>query len=228
MPARPPHRPRPSRAAWLAAPILLAGCATIFTGTTDVLTFDANVPGVRLSIDGELQGTLPLTVTISRSFVGGRQFFAKFEKAGYSPQEFPLHRELNLAAIPDITSIPTSGGIDVLTGALMRFEPTAYHVQMLRAGASARDPEFQRSVAIHQLGLGAWRAIQRDVARGGGEALDALCVAFTGGDRGAAATCAAEALRSAPALLAATTAHDLLARMDGVIGADPALRRWRL
>ena len=35
----------------VSALIQLNGCATIFTGTTDTLKFDANVPGVRLTID---------------------------------------------------------------------------------------------------------------------------------------------------------------------------------
>src|SRR6266849_3981305 len=77
----------------VSALMQLDGCATIFTGTTDTLKFDA---------------------------------------AGYETQEFQLKREFNYVAILDVTSIPTSGGIDVLTGSLMKFSPNEYHVQMLK------------------------------------------------------------------------------------------------
>src|SRR6266568_2938702 len=55
----------------VSALIQLSGCATIFTGTTDTLKFDANVPGVRLTIDGQYKGELPLTLTLSRNFING-------------------------------------------------------------------------------------------------------------------------------------------------------------
>src|SRR3954465_3225312 len=71
-----------------AAVVVLEGCATIFTGTQDTLHFDANVPGVRLTLDGMYQGELPLTLDISRNFVGGRRFAAKFEREGYVTQQF--------------------------------------------------------------------------------------------------------------------------------------------
>ena len=41
------------------------------------------------------QGELPLTVDMSRNFVGGRRFFARFERDGYVTQEFQLNREFN-------------------------------------------------------------------------------------------------------------------------------------
>src|SRR5690242_3239340 len=98
----------------VAAAVASEDCATIFTGTSDELSFDANVLDVRLSIDGEVQGTLPLTINVSRNFVGGRRFVARFEKSGYSTQQFELKREFNTVAILDISSTLVSGGVDVL------------------------------------------------------------------------------------------------------------------
>ena len=40
------------------AALALCGCATMFTGTTDKLKFDANVSGVRLTVDGHFLGEL--------------------------------------------------------------------------------------------------------------------------------------------------------------------------
>src|SRR6266536_6426751 len=86
--------------------IQLNGCATIFTGTSDTLKFDANVLGVRLTIDGQYKGELPLTLTLSRNFMNGEQFKAKFESTGYQAREFQLKRVFNYVARRDVTSIP--------------------------------------------------------------------------------------------------------------------------
>src|SRR4051794_38819253 len=118
------------------AAILATGCATIFTGTQDTLTFDSNVPGVRLTIDGRYQGELPITFDMSRNFMGGKEFLARFEKPGYATQEFKLEREFNPMAILDISAPLTSGVIDIATGAMLRFSPTQYHVEMTLAGGA--------------------------------------------------------------------------------------------
>jgi hypothetical protein len=212
----------------VAAAVLALGCATIFTGTTDTLTFSANVPGVRLTLDGQYKGELPLTLPMSRNFVGGQQFIARFEREGYVAQEFKLQREFNAVAILDITSIPTSGGIDVLTGSLLKFSPTDYHVQMLRQGQAATSPEFRRVTGVYRYALVNHRAIQKDLARGGGEHLRAFAVAVCGGDEPAVPAVYEESLRDAPLLLGASTAQELVERTDRMLAASGHLRAYRL
>lgn len=212
----------------LAALTALSGCATIFTGTADTLTFSSNVPGVRLTVDGQYKGELPLTLKMSRNFMGGQQFVAKFERAGYVTQEFRLQREFNTVAILDVTSIPTSGGIDVLTGSLLRFSPTGYQVQMLSEGSSAGSTVFQRSTGLHRYALMNYRNIQKDIARGGGEYLSAFAVALCGGEGEASALVSAEAVRSAGPLLAAASAPEFVARFNGMLAESPELRVHRL
>ena len=220
--------PRPAaRLAAAAAALLLGGCATMFTGTTDRLTFAANVPGVRLTVDGQYLGELPLDIEMSRNFVGGRQFRAKFEREGYQTQEFQLQRQFNAVAILDISSIITSGGVDVLTGALMKFDPKSYHVQMLPAGQSADAPEFQRALRTWGFALANFRRVQKDLARGGGEHLAALSRALADGDACAAARVEAAALRGRGTLVAAATPHAFVASLDRVLAASPDVCRYR-
>lgn len=211
----------------LGAALFLQGCATIFTGTTDTLTFTANVPGVRLSIDGQYKGELPLTLVQSRNFVGGEQFMAKFEREGYQVQEFKLKRELNAVAILDITSIPTSGGIDVLTGALMKFSPKDYQVQMLPLGKSATSLEFRRSVELRRFALMNFRALQKDIARGGGESLAAFASMVAAGD-GATAWLVTRATLGAPGLVSAESAPVFVDRFDGVLAGSAELAAHRM
>jgi hypothetical protein len=206
-------------------PAALAGCATIFTGTTDTLRFDSSVPGVRLSIDGQFRGELPLTIEMSRSFVGGRQFMARFEKAGYATQEFQLAREFNTVAILDISSTIVSGGIDVLTGALMRFAPREYYVKMVEAGTASR--AAARSMELHRFALFNFRRLQKDIARSGGEYL-ATFAAMVGGDAAAERLVAEASLRNSLVLVGATGAPAFIERFDAMLAADPALRACRL
>jgi hypothetical protein len=202
------------------APLLLGGCATIFTGTTDVVTFGSNVPGVRLWVDGEYKGELPLTIEMRRHFLGGQQFVAKFERAGYQTQEFKLHRSFNVVAVLDVTSVVTSGGIDLLTGSLMKFDPTGYHVQMLPEGAKT-DAGFERALRAWGVALATWRSVQKDLARGGGEHLAALAHELGDGDPAAAARIEEAALRGREALVSAPSAHAFVARLDDALSASP-------
>ena len=211
----------------LAVPLLLGGCATIFTGTTDTLTFDSNVPGVRLTIDGRYHGELPLTLEMSRSFVGGQQFIATFEKAGYATQEFRLARQFNAVAILDVSSTLVSGGVDVLTGALMKFSPRAYHVHMLEQGPQPAPAAFWRSVDLWGFGLANFQSIQKDVARGGGEHLSTYAALVAGHDEQDAARVRRRAVERAGLLLAARTGHDFVGGFDRLLAEDPLLRRHR-
>ena len=212
----------------VSALIQLSGCATIFTGTTDTLKFDANVPGVRLTIDGQYKGELPLTLTLSRNFMNGEQFKAKFERTGYQTQEFQLKRQFNYVAILDVTSIPTSGGIDLLTGSLMKFSPDEYHVQMLKKGESPGSAGFERSKRLYRYALMNYRKVQLDIIHGGGEYLESLASALSGTRGGADSVITERALRNAPVLLEASGAHDFIHRFNDMLASHPSLRAYQM
>jgi hypothetical protein len=204
----------------------LSGCATIFTGTTDEIRFDANVPGVRLSIDGQLKGTLPVAVTQSRDFMHGQEFRVKLEAPGYETEEFQLKRQFNWVAILDITSVPTSGGIDYYTGSLMHFEPREYHIQMRKKGKGSA--EFERSKRLWRYALVNYRKVQMDLVHGGGEYLDSLASALSGTRGGADSVITEQALRHASVLLEASGAHDFIHRFNDMLASHPSLRVYQL
>jgi hypothetical protein len=121
---------RGAAAALALTPLLLGGCATLFTGTTDRITFESNVERVRLTIDGEPRGELPLTLELSR-YVPGDKVVARFERVGYLPQEFELTREFNPVALLDIPVFVIGFPLDFVSGSIRRFEPASYHVQLV-------------------------------------------------------------------------------------------------
>jgi hypothetical protein len=214
--------------AGVAAVVLLQGCATIFTGTRDTLNFDANVFGVRLTIDGMYQGELPLTVDMSRNFVGGRRFLARFEREGYVTQEFQLNREFNAVSILDISSPITSGGVDILTGSIMKFSPRDYHVQMLEKSDSAGSVDFRRSLEVYRFALTNHARLQEDIARGGGKHLDTFAWLVCNGDEVAARLVSAATIDRADALVLAPTPHQFVRELDRILAEDAALNAYRL
>lgn len=210
----------------LLAPLALiavGGCATLFTGTNDELTFNANVHGVRLTIDGQPKGTLPITVTQSRDFMHGQEFRVKLEAQGYETQQFQLKRQFNWVAILDITSVPTSGGIDYYTGALMHFEPKEYHIQMVKKGKGAA--QLEREKRVWRYTLINYRRIQSDLARGGGEHLESFAQAV-GGEAGSAV--AEHTLRNARPLLEASGPHEFVFRFNQALERQPDLSAYRI
>lgn len=208
--------------------IQLYGCATIFTGTTDKIKFDANISGVRLSIDGQYKGELPQTVIMSRNFLSGQQFKAKFEAKGYKTQEFTIKREFNTIAILDVSSTLTSGGIDLLTGSLMRFSPNEYHIQMLKKGDNPDSAANVRSKRLYQLALVNYQNILRDISYGGGEYLSSFAFSLSDNSSNIDFLIINDAIHNAPELLMARNAHDFIHRFNNMLARDSNLMTYQM
>lgn len=146
--------------------LLSASCATIFTGTKDSITFTSNVGHVRVFMGGRLLGETPLTVDVKRQV--GQGPLVRFVKKGYRTQEFHLEHEFNMVSILDISSIVTSGGIDVLSGAIMKYSPDHYHVEMLANNQTSLE-ELQNQIEFAEIVLLNADWVRADLANGGGE-----------------------------------------------------------
>ena len=160
--------------------------------------------------------------------MGGRRFLAKFERQGYVTQQFELKREFNAVSILDISSPLTSGGVDVLTGSLMKFSPRDYHVQMLEEGQNAASPRFRRSLELYRFALSNHGRLQEDIARGGGSYLDTFSWLVCDGDEAAARLLAASSVNRAASLATARSAHRFVREFDRLLADDPVFRRYRM
>ena len=164
--------------AFLVISIFLTGCATIFSGTSDEISFSTNVDPVRVYIDGLNVGNTPIKVAVEKKVGSGR--LVRFEKDGYKTEEFNLKNKFDTIAILDITSVITSGGIDVLTGAMMEYSPKQYHIEMLEDNQAI--PAIKsKQIQFASFVLTNADAIKEDLASGGGEALDALLLLVNSG-----------------------------------------------
>ncbi|MDH5389315.1 MAG: PEGA domain-containing protein [Gammaproteobacteria bacterium] len=150
----------------------------MFSGTSDEITFSTNADPVRVYIDGLNVGETPLKVAVEKKVGKGR--VVRLEKDGYKTEEFNLRNKFDTVAILDITSVITSGGIDVITGALMEYSPKQYHVEMLKDNQVAL-VGHSKQIQFASFVLTNAEPIKENLAVGGGEALDALILLVTSG-----------------------------------------------
>lgn len=158
--------------------MILTGCATIFSGTSNEISFSTNADPVRVYVDGLNVGETPLKVAVEKKVGLGR--VVRLEKSGYKTQEFNLRNKFDTVAILDITSVLTSGGIDVITGALMEYSPKQYHVEMLEDNDVVVVGHSKR-IQFASFVLTSADPIKENLASGGGEALDALLLLVNSG-----------------------------------------------
>ena len=155
-----------------AGAFLLSACATIFTGTTDSITFDSEMGPLRVFIDGEYIGETPVTTTVKRK-LGNTKPLVRFEKDGFVTQEYPLKKSFNWIAISDISSLILSGGIDLLTGAIMEYDPLHYNIVLLPEDGN-KQGAYKRKIRVNFFVIATFDSLMRDLTVGQGEYFELL------------------------------------------------------
>lgn len=163
----------------LTAFLALGGCATIFSDGQDTITFNSNVDKTKVFLDGIKLGETPLTIPIERKTASRK---LKFTKSGYQTQELPLSHKFNMnfAMLLDISgtvTFLTPGAVDALSGNLIKYSPTEYHIEM-EPEKSGNLKLFRQRVASMQFAAYNFSNIQRDLVTGEGEFLDGLKASF--------------------------------------------------
>jgi hypothetical protein len=126
---------------FVGALLLLSGCATLFSGTDDDITFDSEPQGAQVLIDGIVVGTTPTTVVVDRPGLEETDVTVQLE--GYEPLRFELDTEFNNTAILNVFFWP-GFVIDVLTGALFKYDKKSYTVDLEEGTVSMLLDELPR------------------------------------------------------------------------------------
>lgn len=93
--------------------MLITGCATIMTGTSNTIQFNSNVPGAKVFIDNEYVGTTPLTLEVSTKETPN----VRIEAPGYLPYTTTLKKDVSGWIWGNIIAGGIFGlGIDFITG----------------------------------------------------------------------------------------------------------------
>lgn len=130
----------------LVALPLLNGCATLFTGTDDIVTFESSPVGAEILVNGIEKGKTPVSVPIKRS-VNSAEVVLRFP--GYETRVFKLEQEFNYVSLLNLFNV-LFWGIDVVTGAVLNYRPTYYEFNLQPKGMVERliQPSDQASTRI--------------------------------------------------------------------------------
>jgi hypothetical protein len=163
----------------LTACLALAGCATIFSDGQDVVTFNSNVDKTKVFLDGSKIGETPLTLALERRL---QNRTLKFTKEGYQTQEMLLAKtfNMNFGMILDLTGTAltlTPMGVDALSGNMIRYSPTDYHIEMVPKKTGDLKI-FRQRMASMRFAAYNFPDIQRDLVSGTGEFLEGLKASF--------------------------------------------------
>ena len=152
--------------------LFLAGCATLFSSSSDTITFISDPKGAEVYLNGDLLGKTPVTKEVEREFF--KTMVIVIKKKGYKTKEFNLRNTLTTAAIFNLTSAP-SWTTDAANGSMMEYDPQKYLVTLERTKDRAmnnRQHQQQRK-ALSYIAL-SFNQLKRDIAIGQGEYLTAL------------------------------------------------------
>lgn len=159
--------------------LALGGCATIFSDGEDEITFNSNVDKTKVYLDGIKLGETPLTIDIDRKTANR---MLKFTKPGYQTQEQELLHDFNLnfGMILDLTGTAltlTPMGVNAMSGNLIKYNPTAYHIEM-EPVKTGDHKLFRQRIASMRFAAHNYPDIQKDLVTGEGEFLDSLKTSF--------------------------------------------------
>ena len=107
--------------------LLTSSCATIFTGTTDVIRFNSEPQGATVYIDGVELCKTPCTYELQRS-LNNKEFEVRLD--GYEARLVTLDKQFNPVSILNIANGLIGFAIDAATGSIMQYGRKSYDITL--------------------------------------------------------------------------------------------------
>ncbi len=104
--------------------LLMTGCASVFKGQDQVLSFTSEPEGATVRIDGKVVGQTPLSTKVKKSSVDS----ISIEKDGFRTETMaPEKRFDNVAFLNIFWDLSTT---DLITGAAYEYQPSNFHYKL--------------------------------------------------------------------------------------------------
>lgn len=116
--------------------LFMTSCATLFTGTKDRITFNSNPSGAIIYIDGVEQCKTPCTMNVKRNI---SETDVEFKLDGYETRLITLSQEFNVVSVINLGNL-FGWGIDVLSGAVMKYDRKSYDITLDNKNTSMINP----------------------------------------------------------------------------------------
>jgi len=122
----------------------LSSCATIFTGTKDKITFKSTPSGASVRINGVEECITPCTVQVKRSMDDTE---VELKLDSYETRLIKLSKKFNFVSAFNLTNL-LAWGIDVITGAIMKYDRKVYDITLDDNKTTMVDPTKNYSDSI--------------------------------------------------------------------------------
>lgn len=169
----------------LVLAMVSSGCATIFDGTSQPVSFNSSPNGARIYINGMEVGTTPLNMQVKRS----KATMILVKKNGYEDQQLVLQTKTNTLFWGNILFFYGST-TDFMSDAIIEYSPNMYHITLnpiplLQSNEGGVAVERGSRTRIEQESIRTERQVRNyilrnhayltaDISRGGGEYLSSL------------------------------------------------------
>lgn len=148
--------------------ILFTSCATITTGTTQLVTITCNAEGADVYLDGIAVGTTPFTGEIDKN---GKVI--TIEKEGYKKHTIALSTSLEGIFWGNIIIGGTLGSItDFASGAAYKYSPASFQVELYPDSMALND--FKKRYELRKFAMVNMSNISIDLSNNAGHYLNSL------------------------------------------------------
>lgn len=129
--------------AGIGVAIMLVGCATIITGTSEDVLIQSNPPRASITINGQPRGETPLQLDLDSD----RSYMVQVKLEGYEPQSFQIERSTSGWMIGNLLFGGIPGlVIDAATGGMYVLEPTSVAAVLGKTETSALEMRVEMNV----------------------------------------------------------------------------------
>lgn len=106
--------------------ISLTSCATVFTGTSDRITFNSTPEGAKVLDRGIEKCTTPCSQKFSRSL---NEKTIEIKKEGYQSKMIELDTKFNAVSVLNFFNL-LFWGVDAATGSIKKYDTKVYNVEL--------------------------------------------------------------------------------------------------
>jgi len=147
----------------------ITGCATIVSGTDQLMTFDSEPEGATVSVAGRVVGKTPLSIQLKKK----KKQQLTFEKEGYKSHTTQLDTKVDSWFWGDVVLLSlVSTTTDAVSGAMHEYSPDQYFVTL--TPENNFDVTRTKSGQIKEFVMAFGDEIRLELSTGGGEKTDAL------------------------------------------------------
>lgn len=153
--------------------LLLAACGTIVGGTSQDISFDSNIKGVKIFIDGVEVCKTPCVYPMDRQ---SSSAVVQAKKTGYEDKQIVLRSGINRTSFLNLTFWP-SWLTDVATGGIWQYNSNGVYVDTEKSTTKRSElRQIQKNVAVRRFALFNYGELKIEAAAGktDGEYLTAL------------------------------------------------------